>query len=158
MSASVKTQNIIAIGFNLRVEYGVVYFWFWNPNNSYVRQASNTTKFFNFRWKAIYVNVNKMKSSSFKNVPLVITWEGRGFKLISPGSNSNNLKKESLFLYLNFVSTKNTKALWIGDVCNKLHAKVNFKTYNVTDWAVLQYHNILSNMSRDGNQAMKFGK
>ena len=28
-----------------------------------------------------------------------LIWEGSGFKLISPESNSSNLKKESLFLY-----------------------------------------------------------
>ena len=69
LCVSVKTQ-IIAIHFNLWIEYGVVWFWFWNPNNSCIRQTSNTVKLFNFNWKAVYVNVDKMKSSSFKNFPL----------------------------------------------------------------------------------------
>ena len=63
-----------------------------------------------------------------------LMWEGPGFKLISPESNSSNLKKESLFLYLKFDSAKNTKALWIWDVCMNLAGWLEYIIFYQKVW------------------------
>ena len=62
----------------------------------------------------------KMSHSLLSEVWLI--WEGPRFKLRSSKDNRSNLKKESFILYLHSDSKKNTKALWIWDVCNKLLA------------------------------------
>lgn len=52
-------------------------------------------------------------------------WLGPGFKPIPLESNSSNLNKESLFMYLNFHRAKHAKALWRCDVCNKLQVSID---------------------------------